>query len=90
MGALKGLFKGQLLAAIGRDPNDNIYPIAVAYVEVEKYDSWEWFLNLLLRDIGSHNERGWAFISDRQKGLLEAIAELAPGAEHILFEAHVQ
>ncbi|KAL0289067.1 UNVERIFIED_CONTAM: hypothetical protein Sangu_2629600 [Sesamum angustifolium] len=76
------LFKGQLLAAIGRDPNDNIYPIAVAYVEVEKYDSWEWFLNLLLRDIGSHNERGWAFISDRQKGLLEAIAELAPGAEH--------
>ncbi|KAK4386171.1 hypothetical protein Sango_2487700 [Sesamum angolense] len=31
---------------------------------------------------GSHNERGWAFISDRQKGLLEAIAELAPGAEH--------
>ncbi|KAL0323596.1 UNVERIFIED_CONTAM: hypothetical protein Sangu_1978900 [Sesamum angustifolium] len=79
---LKGLFKGQLLAAIGRDPNDNIYPIAVAYVEVEKYDSWEWFLNLLLRDIGSHNERGWAFISDRQKGLLEAIAELAPGAEH--------
>ncbi|KAL0305156.1 UNVERIFIED_CONTAM: hypothetical protein Scaly_2994100 [Sesamum calycinum] len=62
-----------------RDPNDNIYPIAVAYVEVEKYDSWEWFLNLLLRDIGSHNERGWAFISDRQKGLLEAIAELAPG-----------
>ncbi|KAK4390053.1 hypothetical protein Sango_2068600 [Sesamum angolense] len=79
---LKGLFKGQLLAAIGRDPNDNIYPIAVAYVEVEKYDNWEWFLNLLLRDIGSHNERGWAFISDRQKGLLEAIAELAPGADH--------
>ncbi|KAL0327849.1 UNVERIFIED_CONTAM: hypothetical protein Scaly_2217500 [Sesamum calycinum] len=79
---VEGLFKGQLLAAIGRDPNDNIYPIAVAYVEVEKYDSWEWFLNLLLRDIGSHNERGWAFISDRQKGLLEAIAELAPGAEH--------
>ncbi|KAK4387796.1 hypothetical protein Sango_2386200 [Sesamum angolense] len=76
------VIQGQLLAAIGRDPNDNIYPIAVAYVEVEKYDSWEWFLNLLLRDIGSHNERGWAFISDRQKGLLEAIAELAPGAEH--------
>ncbi|XP_011078638.1 uncharacterized protein LOC105162328 [Sesamum indicum] len=79
---LKGLFKGQLLAAIGRDPNDNIYLIAVAYVEVEKYDSWEWFLNLLLRDIGLQNERGWALISNRQKGLLEAIAELAPRAEH--------
>ncbi|KAK4382804.1 hypothetical protein Sango_2836700 [Sesamum angolense] len=86
---LKGLFKGSLLAAIGRDPNDNIYPIAVAYVEVEKYDSWEWFLNLLLRDIGSHNERGWAFISDRQKGLLEAIVELAPGAEHRFCLRHI-
>ncbi|KAL0288837.1 UNVERIFIED_CONTAM: hypothetical protein Scaly_2718600 [Sesamum calycinum] len=79
---LKGMHKGQLLSAIGRDGNDNIYPIAMAYVEIEKYDSWEWFLNLLLRDIGSHDERGWAFISDRQKGLIEAVTQLAPRAEH--------
>ncbi|KAK4380800.1 hypothetical protein Sango_3029500 [Sesamum angolense] len=73
---LKGMHKGQLLSAIGRDGNDNIYPIAMAYVEIEKHDSWEWFLNLLLRDIGSHDERGWAFISDRQKGLIEAVTQL--------------
>ncbi|KAK4397703.1 hypothetical protein Sango_1245800 [Sesamum angolense] len=79
---LKGMHKGQLLSAIGRDGNDNIYPIAMAYVEIEKHDSWEWFLNLLLRDIGSHDERGWAFISDRQKGLIEAVTQLAPRAEH--------
>ncbi|KAK4400824.1 hypothetical protein Sango_1188500 [Sesamum angolense] len=79
---LKGMHKGQLLSAIGRDGNDNIYPIAMAYVEIEKFDSWEWFINLLLRDIGSHNERGWAFISDRQKGLIEAVTKLAPQAEH--------
>ncbi|KAL0446334.1 UNVERIFIED_CONTAM: hypothetical protein Slati_1761300 [Sesamum latifolium] len=72
-----------------RDPNDNIYPIVVAYVEVEEYDSWEWFLNLLLRDIGSQNERGWTFISYRPKGLLEAIAELAPGAKHKLCLRHM-
>ncbi|KAL0408082.1 UNVERIFIED_CONTAM: hypothetical protein Sradi_1742600 [Sesamum radiatum] len=59
-----------------------IYPIAMAYVEIEKFDSWEWFLKLLLRDIGSAEERGWAFISDRQKGLLEAVSSLAPNAEH--------
>ncbi|KAL0415683.1 UNVERIFIED_CONTAM: hypothetical protein Slati_3400200 [Sesamum latifolium] len=76
---LKGLYKGQLLAAIGRDPNENIYPIAFAFVEVEKFDSWLWFLRLLLRDIGSQEERGWAFISDRQKGLIDAVAELALG-----------
>ncbi|KAL0367636.1 UNVERIFIED_CONTAM: hypothetical protein Sradi_3653700 [Sesamum radiatum] len=79
---LKGMHKGQLLSAIGRDGNDNIYPIAFAYVEIEKFDSWEWFLNLLLRDIGSHDERGWAFISDRQKGLIEAVTQKAPYAEH--------
>ncbi|KAL0293000.1 UNVERIFIED_CONTAM: hypothetical protein Sradi_6961600 [Sesamum radiatum] len=58
---LKSLYRGQLLTAIGRDGNDNIYPIAMAYVEIEKFDSWEWFLKLLLRDIGSAEERGWAF-----------------------------
>ncbi|KAG8387956.1 hypothetical protein BUALT_Bualt02G0075100 [Buddleja alternifolia] len=79
---LKGLYKGQLLCATGRDGNDNIYPIAMAYVEIEKFETWEWFLALLLRDIGSHEEKGWAFISDRQKGLLEAISKLAPQAEH--------
>ncbi|KAK4409116.1 hypothetical protein Sango_0492600 [Sesamum angolense] len=76
---LKGMHKGQLLSAIGRDGNDNIYPIAMAYVEIEKHDSWEWFLNLLLRDIGSHDERGWAFISDRQKGLIEAVTHWHSG-----------
>ncbi|KAG8390915.1 hypothetical protein BUALT_Bualt01G0133200 [Buddleja alternifolia] len=33
---LKGIYKGQLLTAIGRDGNDNIFPIAIAYVEIEK------------------------------------------------------
>ncbi|KAL0430339.1 UNVERIFIED_CONTAM: hypothetical protein Sradi_0659900 [Sesamum radiatum] len=33
-------------------------------------------------DIGSHEQKGWAFISDRQKGLLEAVSNLAPNAEH--------
>ncbi|KAG8373643.1 hypothetical protein BUALT_Bualt11G0045600 [Buddleja alternifolia] len=62
---VKGIFKGQLLFAVGRDGNDNIYPIAMAYVEVKKFETWDCFLNLLLRDIGSQREKGWAFISDR-------------------------
>ncbi|KAL2232714.1 uncharacterized protein LOC105155870 [Sesamum indicum] len=55
---LKSIYRGQLLTAVGRDGNDNIYPIVMAYVEIEKYDSWEWFFNLLLRDIGSPDEKG--------------------------------
>ncbi|XP_062170546.1 uncharacterized protein LOC133876254 [Alnus glutinosa] len=37
---LKGPFKGQLLAAVGRDGNDNMYLIAYAVVEAETKDSW--------------------------------------------------
>ncbi|XP_051144006.1 uncharacterized protein LOC127260335 [Andrographis paniculata] len=77
---LKGIYKGQLLTAVGRDPNENIYPIAFAFVEIEKYETWDWFLERLLRDLGDSRTGEWSFISDRQKGLVEAIAERASGA----------
>jgi hypothetical protein len=66
---LKGHYKGQLLIAIGRDPNDNIYPIAIAVVESECRDSWSWFLKTLVVDLGPapNGLRGWTFIFDRQK-----------------------
>jgi hypothetical protein len=36
---LKGSFKGQLIAAIGRDENDNMYPIAYVVIEAKTNDS---------------------------------------------------
>ena len=41
---LKGRFVGQLLSAIAKDENDNIFPVAMAVVEQESKDSWTWFL----------------------------------------------
>ncbi|XP_051149867.1 uncharacterized protein LOC127264402 [Andrographis paniculata] len=79
---LKGLYKGQLLTATTMDENNNIYPIAMAFVEVEKFDSWDWFLNLLFRDIGEAREGKWSFLSDRQKGPIEALGKHAPDVEH--------
>ncbi|XP_014522767.1 uncharacterized protein LOC106779210 [Vigna radiata var. radiata] len=35
-----GLYKGELLTAIGRDPNDQMLPLAYTIVEVENKDSW--------------------------------------------------
>lgn len=86
---LKGHFEGQLLSAIGRDANDNLYPIAMAYVGTESKETWLWFVDLLLREIGSYEDNGWAFISDRQKGLLDAIDTLANGAEHRFCVRHM-
>jgi hypothetical protein len=37
---LKGPFKGQLLSAVGRGRNNNMYPIAFAIVEAEVKDNW--------------------------------------------------
>ena len=65
---LKGPFKGQLLVAIERDGNNNMYPIAFAAVEVETKDFWTWFLETLVSGLGVH-EQGCrpTFILDRQK-----------------------
>ena len=60
---LKTKLGGQLIVAIARDPNEEYFPFAVAVVEVETKDSWTWFINLLLADIG--DSKRWTFISDQ-------------------------
>ncbi|XP_013594887.1 PREDICTED: uncharacterized protein LOC106303068 [Brassica oleracea var. oleracea] len=41
---LKHPVQGMILTAIGRDPNNQIYPIAWAVVSAENNDNWEWSL----------------------------------------------
>ncbi|XP_052724458.1 uncharacterized protein LOC128194023 [Vigna angularis] len=79
---LKGVYKGELLTAVGRDPNDQMLPLAYAVVEVENKDSWTWFLQLLIEDLGGNEVcGGCTWMSDQQKGLVLAIQELLPRAE---------
>ncbi|KAL0404805.1 UNVERIFIED_CONTAM: hypothetical protein Sradi_2121300, partial [Sesamum radiatum] len=72
----------KLLVAVGRDGNDNMFPIAMAVVQTENRDTWGWFLGELLDDIGGVGTGKWSFISDRQKGLVEALKDLVPESEH--------
>ena len=64
---LKTETKGQLLSAVGRDGNNQMFPIAWAVVEGENQDSWTWFIKLLMQDLGIFDELGWTVISDQQK-----------------------
>ena len=64
---LKGRFGGQILSAIARDANDNIFPVAFAVVEQENKDSWVWFLQQFSDDIGNSEQLNLVFITDRQK-----------------------
>ncbi|KAK4397863.1 hypothetical protein Sango_1261800 [Sesamum angolense] len=79
---LKTCYGGQLLVAVGRDGNDNMFPIAMVVVQVEIRENWTWFLGELLDDIGGLGTSMWSFISDRQKGLIEALKDLVPDSEH--------
>ena len=66
---LKGRFGRQLLSAIAKDGNDNIFPVAMVVVEQQNKDSWTWFLEQFTDDIGRPKELNLVFISDRQKVL---------------------
>ncbi|KAK7244700.1 hypothetical protein RIF29_39526 [Crotalaria pallida] len=79
---LKTQYGGILLIAVGRDPNDQYFPLAFAVVETECKDSWRWFLELLLEDIGDISTNRWIFMSDQQKGLMQVFDELLNGVEH--------
>ena len=62
---LKTKTGGQLMCAVGRNPDDEYFPVTYAVVEVETKDTWTWFLNLLLANIGDGKNQ--MFISDQQK-----------------------
>ncbi|CAL9013608.1 unnamed protein product [Prunus brigantina] len=48
---------------------------------METRESWTWFIDLLAKDVDIVNSHGWAFISDKQKGLPGAFEDIVPNAE---------
>lgn len=72
---LKGGYPGILLTAVGKDGNNNIFPVAWAVVEIENAETWAWFLQLLREDLASvadavtwvHEQDEVTMMSDRQK-----------------------
>ncbi|XP_076941564.1 uncharacterized protein LOC143611177 [Bidens hawaiensis] len=80
---------GQLLSAIGRDANNHIFPLAWAVVSVENKENWKWFLNLLRVDIEMEGGLGLTLISDQHKGIIEAVKDVFPNAEHRQCTRHI-
>src|SRR6185312_6903058 len=79
---IKTKFGGQLLTAVGVDPNDCIFPIAYAVVEVESKATWKWFLETLKQDLNIQNTYPWTIMTDKQKGLIPVVQEVFPDSEH--------
>ncbi|XP_023772208.2 uncharacterized protein LOC111920861 [Lactuca sativa] len=86
---MKAPYPGQVLTVVGLDSNNGIYLLAYAIVKVENKSSWSWFLECLGEDLELSTNSNFTFISDKQKGILPAIANLFPSAEHRFCLKHI-
>ncbi|CAN6356814.1 unnamed protein product [Urochloa humidicola] len=86
---IKTKFGGILLKAVGIDPNDCIFPIAMAVVEVESLVSWKWFLEALKEDLGIVNTCPWTIMIDKQKVLIPVVQQVFPDSEHRFCVRHL-
>ncbi|CAL2272722.1 unnamed protein product [Prunus armeniaca] len=79
---IKDPHPGQLLCAVGVDANNGMFPLAYAIAKVESFNTWKWFLELLSHDLKIENSHSYLFMTDKQKGLIDAMDDLFPNAEH--------
>lgn len=86
---LKSAQGRKLLAAIGIDANNYVLPVVWIMVDAENKTNWEWFLELLIFDVGIYNTKTWTFISNKQKGFVDSINLLCDGAEHRCCASHL-
>ncbi|CAN1161866.1 hypothetical protein LINPERHAP2_LOCUS24168 [Linum perenne] len=56
-----------LLSAIGKDGNNQMFPLAWAVTEGETTSSWKWFVELVVGQLRLDQGNGWTVISDQQK-----------------------
>lgn len=76
--------------SVALDAKGQLFPLAFGVCPVENQDNWEWFLRKLLNALSSHPNRRITWLSDRQKGLINAVAYLRPGDHHAFCLVHLK
>src|SRR5579859_3460838 len=85
---LKHKYQGILLAATAVDANGALFPLCYSVVDAENDDNWLWFLRTIRDIVEKHasnhvnGARELVLLSDRQKGLLDAVEQVFPGHPH--------
>ncbi|KAG2395306.1 hypothetical protein LR48_Vigan10g160000 [Vigna angularis] len=81
---LKGKYLGTLLCAAAVDADDALFPLAIAVVDTEGDDNWMWFMSELRKLLGVNTENmpRLTILSERQRGLVEAVETHFPTASH--------
>jgi hypothetical protein len=78
-----------LLLAVGIDAKDRVLPLAFALVPGENEKWWSWFCEHLALAFESDLLPEYVIISDRDKGLLNAVESKLPGAHHAMCCQHI-
>ncbi|XP_021763991.1 uncharacterized protein LOC110728656 [Chenopodium quinoa] len=86
---LKTFLGGKLLSAVGRDGNEQMYPIAWAVAEGKNNLSWEWFFEQLKNNLGLGDGEGVCIISDEHMAILNGVTNVLPKAEHRHYARHI-
>ncbi|KAH0761844.1 hypothetical protein KY290_017917 [Solanum tuberosum] len=87
---LKGQCKGQLLVAMAQDSQNCFYPLAWAVVDKETTRTWIWFLQLLNNSLNLKDGQTVTFMSDMQKGLINAVKTVLPLSHHRYCVRHIE
>ncbi|XP_039146879.1 uncharacterized protein LOC120284150 [Dioscorea cayenensis subsp. rotundata] len=77
-------YGGILLGATAKDGNEGLFHVAFAIVDNENDENWTWFLTTLREALYGKDtyDKIIAFISDRSKGLVNAIARVFLSSPH--------
>ncbi|KAK2662272.1 hypothetical protein Ddye_000846 [Dipteronia dyeriana] len=77
---LKGKFSGIMFVAICLDTNNQVFPLAYGFGDIEDEMSWTWFLNELKNAIGSPKD--CMIISDRHLDIKAAMEKVYPNVPY--------
>ncbi|KAF6154743.1 hypothetical protein GIB67_032355 [Kingdonia uniflora] len=78
---LKWKYGGVCLSVLSLDANNSLFPIGVYMCKTECKESWLDFLAKIEPYLSAHPKK-LTFISDRQKRLIDSVAEIFPHANH--------
>ncbi|KAM1751061.1 hypothetical protein FF1_009174 [Malus domestica] len=78
---LESKHEGQLIGATGKNGNQGSFPFAFAIVDSENEENWSWFFENLAK-ILTPQGRTVTFVSDQNKGLVEAVSNIFPTSPH--------
>ncbi|XP_044468532.1 uncharacterized protein LOC123198030 [Mangifera indica] len=85
---LKGRYWGTLFIAVGKDGNNQIFPLAFDIGGKEETITWSPFLRALYRCIG--DIPNLAIISDRHNAIIRCVREVFPNAHHGWCNHHIK